>query len=159
MLLLHCLDKYKDYNILVCFANTGDEHEQTLLFVKRIQDFYNIKIYWIEAYVLGVGVMPVLIDFETASRDGKPMLDQSEKLGNCGISTPHCTRDLKVRAMHKFAQNYFGSKNYITMQGIRYDEQSRINWKTAKNKNWDYPLARWMISKPIVNKFWERHEK
>jgi len=162
LLLLRCLDQYKQDNILVCFANTGDEDEETLKFVKKTQDFYFIKIYWLEAYVSplkGKGVMPVIVDFETASRDGKPLLDQAAKLGKSAITSPHCTRDLKVIIMHKFAKAYFRGEGYTTMQGIRFDEPTRINWHTAKEKGWDYPLARWRITKPYVNNFWKRHEK
>lgn len=162
-LLLEVLKRYdsKYYNILVCFANTGDEHEETLRFVYDIQTYYDIEVAWLEAYVSpikGIGVMPIVIDYKSASRDGKPLLDQSEKLGHCAITAAHCTRDLKVRIMHKHAKLVLG-KNYTTMQGIRFDEQSRIKWGVAKLKNWDYPLARWRITKPMINEFWRKHKE
>lgn len=162
-LLLEVLKRYdrKYYNILVCFANTGDEHEETLRFIYNVQNYYNIPIVWLEAYVSpikGIGVMPIVIDYHSASRDGTPLLDQAEKLGHCAITATHCTRDLKVRAMHKHTKLIFG-KHYTTMQGIRYDEQSRIDWAKARAKNWDYPLARWRITKPMIREFWSQHKK
>lgn len=172
LLLFEVLKRYNKekpnyYNFLICFANTGDENEETLIFVnkldKQIQKEYGICIYWLEAYVSPIknkGCFPVLVDFNSASRDGSPMLDQSEKLGHCAISAPHCTRDLKVSIIHKFAKSYFGKKQkYFTMQGIRADEQSRINWETAKNKNYKYPLAEWGITKQDVNDFWKIYNK
>lgn len=162
-LLLEIIKRYdaRFYNILVCFANVGDEHEETLRFVFNIQNYYDVNITWLEAYVspiIGKGVMPIVVDYETTSRDGKPMLDQSEKLGQCAISATHCTRDLKIRTMHKHSKLVLGNL-YTTMQGIRADETSRINWKSAKEKNWDYPLARWGVTKPIINNFWSQHEE
>lgn len=162
-LLLEVIKRYdsKYYDILVCFANVGDEHQETLNFVFNIQQYYNIAITWLEAYVspvLGKGVMPIVVDYHTASIDGKPMLDQAQKLGQCAISSPHCTRDLKIRTMHKHTRLIFG-KNYTTFQGIRADETTRINWKKAKANNWDYPLARWRITKPMIREFWSQHKK
>jgi hypothetical protein len=161
-------ERYKnrnDVNVLVCFANTGKEREETLEFGKRVQEHYDIPVFWLEAYVspvMGKGVMPVIVDFDTASRDGKPMFDQAEKLGNCGISTTHCTRDLKTRTIMKFAKAYFNGEPYENLQGIRFDEQSRIDWESAKEKNWDYPLAsdKELISyKSGIRTFWRRHKK
>lgn len=161
-LLLRVLRTYsKDqYNILVCFANTGDENEETLRFVYRMQIYYDIDIVWLEAYISpikGRGVMPIVVNFKTCSRDGKPLLDQSSKLGHCAISVPHCTRDLKVRTMHKYIKSVFGN-NYTTLQGIRYDEQSRINWQKAQVNDWDYPLARWGVTKDTIRTFWGKHK-
>jgi len=161
-LLMKVLEEYYNDNILVCFANTGDENEETLLFVKKLQDYYDIDVLWLEAYVSKQhrkGVMPVIVNYENASRDGTPLLDQSEKLGHAAITASHCTRDLKVRSMHKFAKVYFEGQPYTTMQGIRYDESSRVNWEKAKKENWEYPLIEWKITKPYINKYWEQHER
>lgn len=163
-LLLEFLEKNKEIGaeILVVFANTGDEHENTLKFINDIELNYGIKIYWIEAYVpkeKGKAPTPIIVDYDTASRDGKPLLDQSEKYGHCALTAPHCTRDLKVGIIHKFARSYFGNSDYWTFQGLRYDEQRRINWNTAKEKKWDYPLSRWGVTKPYVNSKWRKHKK
>lgn len=67
-------EKFKnrnDVNVLICFANTGKEREQTLVFGKRVQDTYGIPVFWLEPYISphkGTGVWPVVVDFETADR-------------------------------------------------------------------------------------------
>jgi hypothetical protein len=161
-LTLEFIKRNKHSNILIVFANTGDENEETLKFIKNVEEYYNINIFWIEAYVpnkKGIAPTPVIVNYNIASRDGKPLLDQSEKYGHCAITSPHCTRDLKAGIIKKFAKAYFSGKPYYNLQGIRFDEQTRINWKTAKEKLWDYPLARWGITKPYINSYWKKHKK
>lgn len=160
-LLIKFVKENPNNNFLVCFANTGDENEKTLQFIENVSRYYNIKIYWLEAYISpikGKGVFPVMVNYKTASRDATPLIEQSKKYGAAGISAPHCTRDLKVGIMHKFAKHYFKGEDYITLQGIRYDETTRINWKKAKDNNWIYPLAEWGVTKVMVNIFWTKHE-
>lgn len=161
-LLLRFISLNPHCNILVIFANTGDENEETYNFVNKLEKHYNVFVFWLEAYVSpvkNVGVYPVVVDYKTADREGTPLLDQSEKYGHCAIKAPHCNRDLKVAIIHKFAKEYFNGESYTTFQGIRHDEQTRINWKKAKEKNWDYPLARWGITKPYILQFWKEHKK
>lgn len=49
--MLHWLLKHKsnDYEIKVVFANTGNENEETLKFVQRCSELFNVEIVWVEA--------------------------------------------------------------------------------------------------------------
>jgi len=39
------------YEIKVVFANTGQENEETLLFVQKCSEYFNIEVIWVEAVV------------------------------------------------------------------------------------------------------------
>ena len=36
------------YQIKVVFANTGEENEETLLFVERCSNLFNVEVVWVE---------------------------------------------------------------------------------------------------------------
>jgi hypothetical protein len=42
-------NKSAEYEIIVLFANTGNENEETLEFVKRCGELFNVEIIWVEA--------------------------------------------------------------------------------------------------------------
>lgn len=43
------LDKYyKTHKIIVVFCNTGEEDEETLIFVKKISEYFNVEVVWLE---------------------------------------------------------------------------------------------------------------
>ena len=41
-----------EYDIIVVYANTGEENEETLLFIKKCSEFFNIKVVWVEALIM-----------------------------------------------------------------------------------------------------------
>jgi len=51
MLIRLCNEYAGKRKIIVLFANTGQEDERTLIFVKQIEDYYKIPIIWIEAII------------------------------------------------------------------------------------------------------------
>ena len=66
-------DEYDE--IIVTFANTGQEREETLEFVDRCDKEFGFNTVWLEALVnqeLGKGTRHTIVNFETASRSGEP---------------------------------------------------------------------------------------
>ena len=60
-------------DILVIFANTGQEHEKTLEFINNCDERFGFNTVWIEAVThLGErkSATSKIVDFKTASRDG-----------------------------------------------------------------------------------------
>jgi len=156
------LDKYTDqYEIVVCFANTGQENNATLDFVKECDDRFGFNTVWIEAKVNDgrVGSTHRIVNYETASRDGKPFKDVVATYGIPNISYPHCTRELKNNPVHSYIKSIGWKKGeYETALGIRSDEPKRIS-TVETNMNRVYPLVNWFSSdKQDVMSFWSEQE-
>ncbi len=136
-------DYYSEREKTVVFANTGLEHEKTLKFVDDCDKAWGLNVVWVEADVhsaLGVGTTHRVVNFETASRHGEPFEAMIQKYGIPNVAFPHCTRELKQKAIHSYVRS-LGWKDYETAIGIRVDEQHRINHKEAEKHNWIYPLV------------------
>ena len=143
----------------VCFANTGKEMEETLRFVQRCSDEWNVPIIWIE-YQNAEETKDRfrVVTFETASRDGEPfeaIIRKRNYLPN--PVSRFCTVEMKVRAIHRYLKS-IGWTEWDSMLGIRADEKRRL----AKIGNQDYgkheekiaPLGRVGITKEMVGEFW-----
>lgn len=155
----HLIRKYKDANILIVFSNTGKERNETLDFIKQCAENWNLDIHWIE-YMRrekhGFKNWFKVVDYETASRNGEPFeryIKVFGRLPNAGV--PDCSKYLKQYTIHKYAKQHFGTKDYHTAIGIRWDEKHRINWAYAKEKKYFYPLVtEFATTKEFVHKFW-----
>jgi 3'-phosphoadenosine 5'-phosphosulfate sulfotransferase (PAPS reductase)/FAD synthetase len=71
----HCLTKRRgDWDeIVVVFANTGQEHEKTLEYIHACDKQYGLNVVWLEAVVNpeeGQGTKHRVVTFETAARGG-----------------------------------------------------------------------------------------
>lgn len=144
------------YELLFVFSNTGDEREETLEFIQKCQEYYGLKIVWIEAVVqkgMGNGIRHKVVEFNSASRKGEPFEAMVQKYGLPNISTPHCSKFLKSQVIKNYAKK-IGWKGYETAIGIRSDEFDRVSKSRIKDKI-IYPLiTENETSKPMVNVFW-----
>ena len=62
---------------VVCFCNTGKEHESTLDFVRDIEKEWNMPIVWLE-FTRNPQKFKV-VNYETASRNGEPFAELIEQ--------------------------------------------------------------------------------
>jgi hypothetical protein len=152
-----CLQKYRDtHDILITFANTGCEHEETLRFVDAVdRHFADGKVVWIEAVIGGEGVGPraKVVDYKTASRNGEPFEAAIQKHGIFNPALPNCTGRLKVEPMQAYLRSVgWMSREYDTAIGIRADEIDRRN-KQHKERRLVYPLIDEGYTKRDVNRF------
>ncbi|MDQ0996897.1 3'-phosphoadenosine 5'-phosphosulfate sulfotransferase (PAPS reductase)/FAD synthetase [Phyllobacterium ifriqiyense] len=132
-------------DIVVCFANTGKEREETLRFVHECGIRWNVKIHWLEYRIGEVGFEEV--GFNSASRNGEPFTALIDKKGYLpNAVTRFCTSELKVRPMKKFclSMNWTHWKNVI---GLRYDEGHRVLKQLANN---DARKERWTSVMPMA---------
>jgi len=150
-------EKRDEYEIALVFANTGQENEETLVFVEAFAKHFKVKIYWIEGlhfYGLGKGTRFKLVDFETADRVGRTFESFVSVYGLPNSAAPQCTRELKGAPIKAFARLFLGWRGYYTAIGIRADEADRMT-KSARNSKFIYPLiSTWPTTKPEVNAFW-----
>ena len=156
------------------FANTGEEAEGTLVFVREMARRWNVPIRWVEFTTARVPGLPAdfshwrEVDYCSASRAGEPfdaMIDWKKYLPN--HSQKLCTEWLKVRAMSGFMMSLgfnpskpatkgqeYEPGDYDQIMGMRADEPIRV----AKN-SWKpdvlLPLATAGITRADVAAFWK----
>jgi len=155
------LHKQDEYEIIFVFANTGQENEETLIFLKKCAEHFGINIIWIEAdvkYGKGNGTRFKLTDFENASRNGEAFEAVIKKYGIPNTSFLHCTRELKINPIKAYAKSIWGKEKYYLAIGIRIDEFDRMNANKDKLRI-IYPLiAKEMkpMTKPMINFWWKQ---
>lgn len=143
--------KYKDFQKVCVFANTGKEREETLEFVDKCDKEWGLGMVWIEADVqdAGVGTTFKVVDFESASRRGEPFEAVIEKYGFTNKDAPHCSRELKERPIKKFSQSL---GHWQIAIGFRADERKRMTRKPG----YIYPLIEdFTVINKDVKAFWE----
>lgn len=157
-LLENVQDNYE--KIIVVFANTGQENEETLSFVNQCDKEWGFGVVWVEAVVdfrKNKGVTHSIVDFETASRKGEPYIEVIKKYGIPNMSYPHCNRDLKLAPLHSYAKALGWKKgSYETAIGIRIDEMDRISSKMVEEKI-IYPLIEdKKMTKEMISIWWSK---
>ena len=89
--LLEEKNKWKD--VIVIFANTGQEHEKTLEFINNCDKKFGFNTVWIEA-IAHPGERKTstakIVNYKTASRDGRPFEDVIAKYGIPWSKARHC---------------------------------------------------------------------
>jgi hypothetical protein len=140
------------YELLFVFANTGQEHENTLRFVDQCDKAFGLNLVWVEADVVhgqrkATGFK--IVTFETASRAGEPFEQVIRKYGISNRNFPHCTRELKLRPIYAYVDSIGWKRSeYECAVGIRADEPKRIKKEV-------YPLVHWHpVDKQDVNDWW-----
>lgn len=151
--------KQAEFEMIVVFANTGMEREETLQFVKMCDENLGFNTHWIETVtnpIMGKGVSFNEVDFYDANRDGLPFEGVIAKHGIPNMTFPHCSRELKSSTIRNFAKQYgWKRKDYLTAIGIRTDEPKRLDWVKAKKERLYYPLATEIsTTRHDINRFW-----
>lgn len=159
------------YNFIVTFANTGQEHNETLEFVRRCDQRWGGIVVWLEAVVnpeKGKGTRHKIVSFETATRhtdlgDDTPFAQVIAKYGIPGMSAPQiCTRELKGAVMksHKREIEAKLGEKCFTAIGIRADEKRRLMKQEDRDKfKVIYPLNDWFeTTKEDVLDYWKKQE-
>lgn len=151
-----------EIHIIVVFANTSKEREETLIFVDKCDKAFELHLVWIETIVWfkkGKGCTFKKVDFDSACRDGSVFESVIKKYGIPNMSRKHCTREMKGVPINKYTKSIFG-KGYFTAIGYRIDEPKR--WKKEKQKKnaiirkHIYPLIYWNPKTKIdINNFWD----
>jgi len=166
-MLWHILDAYDGKlpdDVHVCFANTGEEAEETLRFVHDCATNWGVRVRWLEYLDRRKRTPPDQrfeeVDFNSASREGEPF----DRLLASKKATPNqasrwCTEHLKVQAMHDFMLvQGFASGSCREAVGLRADEGLRyckmVGRNIADNRQCIAPLWQAGVTKPVVLDWW-----
>lgn len=145
-------------DIVVTFANTGKEREETLRFVHDCGTNWGVKVHWVEWRAAPPGFDEV--GYNSAARSGEPFaaLIAKKKI------TPNwqmrfCTQYLKVQAMTDFmAYLGFPAGSYYEVIGLRYDEGPRIFKMLERNEKFSRrcvaPMSKARVTERIVLDWW-----
>ena len=149
----HVFDK-----VYYLFANTGLEHEETLIFGRKLTDDFGLDIVWLEAVVnprKGKGIRHKVVTFETASRNGEPMLDHAAKEGIPGPTNRKCSDRLKTNVMSSYRRSLgYRKREAYTAIGFRVDEVDRMSEHYMRDKLL-YPfITDIMTTKEMVYRWW-----
>ena len=158
----HLLIKYPKHKYKFVFMNTGEENEETLLFIKQCQEYFNIEIVWLEFDVKDNKPSFKIVNFETAYRSDKkgekengykdhPFRKVIERYGVPALKTPLCSSRLKGDVLYRYMSSigWKKKKEYSLAIGIRADEIDRCGEHF-------YPLVSAHITKPMINAFWDK---
>lgn len=119
-------------DIVVCFANTGKEREETLTFVQRVGAYLGVHINWLEYRDTPEGFE--VVSHNSASRNGEPfeaLINKRKFLPN-GIAR-FCTVELKIRTQEKFIRSTYGWDHWTAAVGFRADEMRRVDNMCGRN--------------------------
>ena len=163
-------EKYKDFEKVYLFANTGMERPETIQFLKDIEKYWCIDIICLEGVystVMGQGVRHRITDLDSLSMNAEPfegaIRHKTKGIFNGlpNIKAPYCSEMTKVLPIKSFSDEIFGRGSYLMALGFRAEDMpKRISWKeieTCKEKI--YPLItdfEYPIGQPELNRMWNR---
>lgn len=145
-------------DVVVAFANTGKEREETLRFVYECGSRWGVEIHWLEWR----DAKPCfeVVGFNSASRQGEPLAALIAKKGYLpNAVTRFCTQEAKVRVMRDFARS-LGWEHWSNVVGLRFDEGHRVLRMQRANElgkeRWQTfaPLADGRVGLAEVTAFW-----
>ena len=145
------------YNFIFVFANTGLEHEETLIFVDRCDKAFGLNLVYVEAVVHHndrKGCTHKIVDFNTADRKGVVFEEVIKKYGIPNVEFLHCTRELKLNPMRSYKASIGFDRLHPMAIGIRADEIDRMSDK-AKEDGLIYPLIKANMTKPEILHWWK----
>jgi hypothetical protein len=161
--------KYKDYEKVFVFCNTGMERKETIDFLKNIEKHWEIPLVKIEGVYsneLGTGIKYKIVDWNNLNMNALPFSEMIEHK-NKGIfnglpnqDAPYCSENLKTLPAKKLCDNIFGVNNYKIAIGFRKEDMpKRISWAEIKEqKQKIFPLLtdfKTPISQLDLNKLWK----
>jgi 3'-phosphoadenosine 5'-phosphosulfate sulfotransferase (PAPS reductase)/FAD synthetase len=143
-------------DVVVAFANTGKEREETLRFVHEVA--WGVRVHWLEWRPLPDRF--AVVTYETAARNGEPFAALMAKYGYPPTARGrYCTSKLKIETM-KHLMLSLGHKRWDNAVGLRYDEGLRVLRQLARNDTGKeryraiMPLSTARATKADVMAFW-----
>lgn len=147
------------HKIIVCFCNTGEEDEETFIFSKKIAEYFNVQVVWLE-YESQRGFN--VVDFQTAYRityfeekneyPNHPFHKWVKDYGLPQYPERTCTREMKERTITRYLSSIgVMPRMCVRVVGIRFDEIAK---RTPDPKQY-YPLILEGVTKPSLNRYFQ----
>lgn len=149
---------YPDHNIVFAMANTSKERIESIDFMHKCDNHFNLNLVWIEAIIRegsGNGTDFKITEYKQLKRKGEIFEQGVKKYGIPSKINKWCNRELKLVPLKKYVDNIFGLNNYSIAVGIRADEIDRVG-VNYKINNTFYPLLDKGIDTKYRNKFWSK---
>jgi hypothetical protein len=162
-------EKYKDFNKVYVFANTGMERPETIQFLKDIETYWEmplVKVEGVYSNIMGVGVGFKIVDWDNINMNALPFSgaimhkNKGEFDGVPNSEAPYCSEMLKTIPCKKLCDDVFGVNNYIKVIGFRKEDMpKRISWaEIREDKKRIFPLLtdfETTIGQKELNSWWE----
>jgi 3'-phosphoadenosine 5'-phosphosulfate sulfotransferase (PAPS reductase)/FAD synthetase len=178
-MLWHILDAFGGRlpdDVKVIFNNTGKEREETLEFVERVSQRWDVPITWLEydqtkregerkksrngRLESPYKAFANVVDFATASRNGEPFMKvirARNMLPN--VMARFCTVELKILTSQRWLKS-IGWEQWTNAIGFRGDEPQRVarlkNTNRHSNEEPVCPMFTANVSKRDVLDWWDR---
>lgn len=144
-------------DVVVAFANTGKEREETLRFVHEVGTRWGVQVRWLEWRPSDPGFEE--IGLNSAARAGEPfetLIDRKHTIPNGRMS--FCSEVLKVKTIQAFIRS-LGWLHCANPVGLRKDEEKRVFKQMAFNEVDDLwtvccPLYDAGVTRDDVMEFW-----
>lgn len=152
-------------DVVVVFANTGKEREETLRFVHECGARWGVHIHWLEwrARSGPAAERFEIVGYNSASRAGEPFAALiAAKKFTPNSAMRFCTEELKVNTIRHFVETALGWTSWANVVGLRYDEGWRVLKAMEKNdagkSPWRtvMPMSAAKATKADVMAFWEK---
>lgn len=156
-------NKADEYDFIFLFANTGQEHENTLKFADQCDKAFGLNLVWLEAIVHPgerKGSTHEIVDFESASINGEPFEAVISKYGIPNPDFQPCNRELKLNPMRSYRESIGFKRNHTSCIGYRSDEVDRMNFDLLKSGEVFHPLIKWAhyATKPYIRHWWSEQD-
>lgn len=163
-------------DVKVIFNNTGKEREETLQFVERCSQRWDVPITWLEyrnrlkkrrlkksrngRMESPYQAWAEVVDFATASRNGEPLkavIQARNMLPN--VMARFCTVECKIRTTQRYLKS-IGWESWTNAIGFRFDEPARFAKLQTTNRHGNEdpvaPLYHAGVTKTDVLRWWDR---
>ena len=150
-------------DVVVAFANTGKEREETLRFVHECGARWGVRIRWLELTKRSGPAADRFeeVGFNSASRNGEPLarLIAAKQFKPNGVMR-FCTEDTKVNTIRHFCEETLGWHSWKNVVGLRHDEGHRALKAYARNDEGKSPWVTYLpldkarVAKANVMEFW-----
>jgi hypothetical protein len=162
-------DKYKDFNKVYVFANTGMERPETIDFLKNIEKHWGIDLIKVEGVYsteMGVGIKHKIVEWDELDMKAKVFenaIEHKNKGDYSGLpnqAAPFCSGTMKTMPIEHFAKTYL-EKDYLMAIGMRKEDMpKRITWaEIREEKRKIYPLItdfEYPIGQHELNIWWSK---
>jgi hypothetical protein len=145
-------------DVVVAFANTGKEREETLRFVHECGSRWDVHVHWLEWR----DADPCFdeVGYNSAAKGGEPFAAlMAKRKFTPNWQARFCTQELKIKVLIAFAASRgWPGGSYAEIIGLRHDEGMRILKGLDNAEKFGrrclYPLAKAKLTKADVMAFW-----